>query len=140
MTKPTADVEAAPRTTERRYVYNGEPLTGKHDGAASPNRPVRRRRRSSFNIIVALVTVSVLIVFYVWNKITVNRLVVEVSELQNQNLKLQNANESLRAEINRKSSLERIGKIATGQVGLVYPKEQPVWFTVDSEQLEKLPR
>ena len=138
MTKQTAEVEAAPRTTERRYVYNGEPLTGRQDPSATPNRPVRKRRRSSFNIIVAIVTVSVLIVFYVWNKITVNRLVVEVSELQNQNLKLQNANESLRAEINRKSSLERIGKIATSQIGLVYPKEQPVWFTVDSEQLEKM--
>ena len=139
MTKAAVETEAPPRT-ERRYVYNGENLTGKQEPVVTGNRPARRRRRSSFNIILTLVVVSLLIVYYVWNKITVNRLVVEVSELQNQNLKLLNTNESLRAEINRKSSLERIGKIATGQLGLVYPREQPVWFTIDSERLENLPK
>ncbi len=133
------ETEVASRT-ERRYVYNGEPLTARQESPVPGNRPARRRRRSSFNIILTLVVVSLLIVFYVWNKITVNRLVVEVNDLQNQNLKLLNMNESLRAEINRKSNLERIGRIATTQVGLVYPREQPVWFTVDSERLETLPK
>ncbi len=137
--KPTAELEAPPRT-ERRYVYNGEPLTRRQEPAVAGNRPARRHRRSSFNIILALIVVSALIVFYVWNKITVNRLVVEVNDLRNQDMKLQNMNESLRAEINRKSNLERIGKIATGQLGLVYPREQPVWFTMDFDKLESLPK
>ena len=124
--------------TERRYVYNGESLPKEANNfAPRGNRPVRRRKRSAFNVIAILFVISILIVFYVWNKIAVNRLAVEVSDLQSQYQKIVNANDIIRAEINRKSSLERIGKIAT-QLGLTYPKEQPAWFEIDTERLERL--
>jgi len=125
---------------ERRYVYNGEasaPHRGTNDILPRSNRPVKHRKRSPFNIIAALVAVSLLIVFYVWNKITVDRIAVEVNATQAQYQKIMNANDLLRAEINKKSNLERIGKVAA-QLGLTYPKEQPASFPVDGEKLESL--
>ncbi len=130
----------SPQLSERRYVYGGaSPRPVKEVVPTKGNRKAKRQQGSLFYIILGLVMASLLIVFYVWNKITVNRLVVEVNDLQNQNQKILNANEFLRAEINRKSSLERIGKIASSQLGLIYPKEQPVWFEVPADRLEQLP-
>lgn len=121
--------------TERRYVYGGEPDRPPASFAPRGNRPVKRRRRSPFNIIVTVITVSVLMVLYVANKIAVNRLVIEVSDLQSQYRRIESTNDVLRADINKKSSLERIGKMAT-QNGLTYPREQPVWLDVDPDRLE----
>ncbi len=142
--RPIIDVaeEEPPRAglAEPRYVYSGG------ESAASPetletigsrgNRPVKRRRRSPFTIISIIAIGSLLSVFYVWNKITVDRLAVEVNDLQTQYEKILGANEILKAEINKKSSLERIGKAAT-QAGLIYPKDQPVWFTVSEDKLTR---
>ena len=128
------DTPSNPELTERRYVYNGEPSSSALDGMPRGNRPVKKRKRSPFNIVAMLFIVSALIVFYVWNKITVNRLAIEANDLQTQYEKILSSNEVLRATINKKSSLERIGKIATGQLGLTYPKEQPVWFTLRSAE------
>lgn len=144
MTKPTlADVETrgriSPEVAERRYIYNGEPTQPKsvNDFSNGGNRPVRKHRRSPFGKILLLIGVSFLIVFYVWNKITVNRLLVEVNDLENQYQKLQTSNDLLRAEINRKASLERVATMA-GKIGLVYPKQQPVWFEVSANDLERI--
>jgi cell division protein FtsL len=124
--------------TERRYVYNGESSgSDAQNFAPRGNRPVKKRKRSPFNIIAVLFVVSILIVFYVWNKITVNRLAIEVNDLQNQFQKITSTNDVVRAEINKKSSLERIGKLA-GQLGLISPKEQPAWFDVNSKQNDRL--
>ena len=131
---------ASPELSERRYIYNGEispPAGGASEISPRGNRPVKKRKRSAFNIIAALVFVSLLIVFYVWNKITVNQLVIDVNDLENQYEKLTSMNEILRADINRKSSLERIATLAT-QIGLTYPKEQPVWFEINKNDLERL--
>ncbi|MEK9138283.1 MAG: septum formation initiator family protein, partial [Bacteroidota bacterium] len=79
----------------------------------------------------------VAIVVYISNIIAVNRLASEVSHLQAQYDKILNANAVLKAEINRKSSWDRIGKVATEQVGLRYPKEQPTMFEIDEELMDK---
>jgi cell division protein FtsL len=120
---------------ERRHVYNGDSLS-QSSNQPKGNRPVRSRKRSPFMIIVGLFFISLMVVLYIWNKICVNRLVIEVSDLHNQHEKILNTNEFLRAEINRKSSLERIGKIASDQLGLVSPKEQPVWFDIPQTRIE----
>ena len=132
--EPTTNAEL----TERRFVYNGEiSANDAQNYAPRGNRPVKKRKRSPFNIIAVLFIISILIVFYVWNKITVNRLAIEVNDLQNQYQKITSANDVIRAEINKKSSLDRVGKLA-GPLGLLYPKEQPVWFDVNNEQMERL--
>ena len=129
----------APEAPERRYVYNGDSITQSLDGMPRGNRPVRKRKRSPFSIVVVLMTISVLIVFYVWNKLEVNRLAVEVNDLQMQYQKVLYTNETIRAEINKKSGLERIGTIATTQLGMTYPKEQPIWFNLNQELRSQLP-
>ncbi len=126
-----------PDLAERRYVYNGEKRTDSHEYASRGNRPVKRRRQSPFSMIAIVICVSLLIVFYVWNKITVNQLVVEINDLQNQHEKILAANEIMLAEINKKSTMERIGKIAGEKLQMTPPKEQPRQFTVDPDQLEK---
>jgi len=133
----TVEPQTSSELTERRHIYSGDPTYRPSDFAPRANRPVKRRKRSPFMLIAAIFGVSILIVFYIWNKITVNRLVVEINELQAQYQKIENTNEVLRAEINRKSSLERIEKIAV-DLGLTYPKEQPSWLEVDLERLQQL--
>jgi cell division protein FtsL len=128
----------SPELTERRYVYNGQAGAPHPENAVRGNRPVKRRKQSPFNIIAVVVTVSLLIVFYVWNKITVNQLVWEVNDLQTQHQKILAANEILRAEINKKSTLERIVKVATEQMSMIAPKEQPHLFEVDQELLDRV--
>jgi cell division protein FtsL len=135
---PPVMTAPSPELTERRYVYNGQPGAEHHDLASRGNRPVKRRKQSPFNMIAVVVTVSFLIVFYVWNKITVNQLVWEVSDLQGQYQKIQASNEILRAEINKKSTYERIAKAAMEQMSMIAPKEQPHLFEVDQELLGRV--
>lgn len=130
----TVDHPVSPELTERRYVYNGESREPLRAGAPRGNRPIKRRKRSPFNIILLLIMVSGMIVVHVWNKIGINRLAVEVNDLQVQYDKIAYTNEVFRAEINKKSSLERIVKMASERMGMTAPKEQPVWFTMDEER------
>lgn len=135
---PTLDRPVAPEHTGRRYVYNGDSSAAAFEHVQRGNRPVRKRNRSPFTIVIMLFATSLVIVLYVWNKITVNRLAIDVGDLRAQYEKVLYANEILRAEINKKSSLERIGKLATGSLGLTSPKEQPIWFEVQFDQLQEL--
>jgi len=136
--KEIADVMVLPQQKERRYVYNGEQSASLLEGVPRGNRPIKKRKRSPFYIIATMLIISLLIVSYVWNKITVNRLAVEVNEAGMQYQRILYANEVLRAEVNKKSSLDRIGKIATEQLGMIYPKEQPVWLAPTQKQLDNL--
>ena len=122
---------------ERRYVYNGDLSPSELDDMQRGNHPVKKRKRSPFNIVAAIFIISLFIVLYVWNKIMVNRLAIEANDLQMQYQKVLYANETLRAEINKKSNLERIGKIAAEQLGMTYPKDQPVWFTFDQDSIHQ---
>ena len=139
---PSAVAEPAPSPvlTEKRYVYNPGPADPSLEFVPRSNRPLRIQRRSPFRIIVTLLAISLLIVFYVWNKINVSRLVVQADDLQNKLTKLEEANRILRAEINKKSNLDRIEKLATLKLGLTVPKEPPVWFEVDPDHLKQFQR
>lgn len=130
---PNLPVAAEP--ADQRFVYNGETITPGIDPAIRTNRPVRHRHRSPFKSMFIVLGISLLIVFYIWNKIRVQQLTVEITEIQNQYQKLTAVNESLKAEITRKSRLERIEQIAVEQLKMTYPKEQPVWFEIDTTKL-----
>lgn len=116
---------------EQRHVYNefAPPRT---------NRPFRKRKISTFNFILFLFLLAILSVFYIGNIIAVNQLAIEIEELKAYYSKTEGVNEILRSEVNRKSSMERITKIATEQIGMVYPKQPPIWFEIDEEKLEEL--
>ena len=128
---------AATEPAEHRYVYNGETPRPDYENIQRGNRPVRKRKRSPFNIVVILFAISIVIVLYIWNKITVNRLVVEVADYNAQYESILHANDNLRAEVSKKSTLERVGKIAS-QLGMTSPSVQPVWFAFDDQRLSKL--
>lgn len=127
-----------PELGEHRRVYNGDEQAPPANEPMRPNKPVRRKQRSPFGPMFMLLIISILMVFYIWNKITVNRLAKDVNDLQNQYQKLINANESLKAEITQKSSQNRIEKIALEQLKMMVPKEQTVWFDVDQEKMKQL--
>lgn len=121
-----------PESRERRFVYSGEPGTSRSDYLTRGNRPLKRRKKSPFKIVSLIVVVSALIVFYVWNKITVNHLAAEVEDLGTRLKKVQSMNVVYRAEINRKSNLDKITRLASDRLQMVFASEQPIWFEVDN--------
>ena len=131
MDMPADNASPAVEAKDRRFVYNGGSSDVSPDRVLRANRAMRKRQRSTSSLMVTLTVISLLVVLYIWNKIMVNRLAEDVNNLQNQYQKIVSANEVLRAEINQKSRLERIGEMATKQLGLTYPRQQPIWFTTD---------
>jgi cell division protein FtsL len=119
---------------DRRLLYNegdletARPSESRYGGLSS-----LKRRSSTFNTMAVFFLAAVVIVLYISNIIAVNRLAVEVNDLQQKYAAVMNGNEILRAEINRRSSLERIGKIANEQLGLEHPKQQPQVLNVDKK-------
>ena len=107
---------------EHRYVYGDSPATSAPRIAIRPNKKAIGRSVSTFYLIVLLFGFGIAIVSYINNIIVVNRLAAEINQMQVQNVKISNNNAVLRAEINRKSAWERIGKIANDQIGLRYVK------------------
>ena len=79
----TANLEQS----EHRFVYTPNTAT-QAQRSVRTNRPVKPRQRSTTRFMSAIIIVSLLIVFYIWNKITVDRLVVEMNDLQNQYQKI----------------------------------------------------
>jgi cell division protein FtsL len=129
---------AVSQERERRYIYNGDTPPNVGGYVVQPNRRGVRRKVSTFNLITFLLILGLAIVVYVNNIITINHLVVEVSQLQKKYEEIQNTNATLRAEVNKKSDWVRIGTVAGEQLGLRYANEQPVWFDIDQDKLEEL--
>jgi len=122
---------------EQRYIFNGEQTATVSGYAVRQNRRTIHRRLSTFNIILALFVLGAAIVFYIDNIIIVNRLVVEVNALQVKYQRQLETNAALQAEVHRKASLERVGKIASESLGMMYPQEQPEWVSVDPDLQER---
>lgn len=114
---PVQQGPAAPK--ERRFVYSGQPGGGQSEFMTRGNKPLKRRRKSPFKIVSLIAVVSIVIVFYVWNKITVNRLDGEVLQLKAKQGVLEGNISRLKAEINTKSELGRIEAIAKDKLRMV---------------------
>jgi cell division protein FtsL len=127
-----------PELDEHRRVSNGDEGLPPANEPMRPNRPVRRKQRSPFGPMFVLMIISTLVVFYIWNKIAVNRLAKEVNDLQNQYQKIVNVNESLKVDSTQQASRSRIEKIAMGQLKMIVPKEPAVWFEVDQKKLKQV--
>lgn len=121
---------------DRRYVYSGDSRT-----AGIPTRTNRRairRKVSTFHLLMAIFSAGIIIVLYIHNIITVNRLAKEVNQLQQSLASLESSRATLQAEVNRKATLDRLGSVATGELGLRYPVDQPIPFSVDEDLIEEL--
>lgn len=91
-------------------------------------------------MVLVLFVAGVAIVLYVNNILAVNQLAFEVNRLEARADSLNNINTVLRAAVNRKTALDQIGRIATGELQLQYlpPGEEPVLLELDAEKLERL--
>ena len=118
-------------STEAPFSTQSRPVVNRY---APVNKPFRKRRISTFNILFSLVLLALVSVFYVSNIIAVNQLMIEVGELKVSFNNIENMNEILRSEINRKSAMERITKIAMERLGMRYPKQPPIWFEVEDNK------
>ena len=125
---------------ERRYIYTGDTRPTVPGYAVRANRRGVAGRISTFNVILLLVAAGVVIVFYVHNILAVNRLAVEISQLEQRYQSIMNANVTLQAEVTKKAALDRIGAVAGEKLNMRYPVEQPVWLDVDADNLPALPR
>jgi len=132
-----SDVRVPEVHREQRYIFGGEPSPAVSGYAVRQNRRSVRRTFSTFNIIVALFALGFLVVLYIDNIIVVNQLVVDVNTLQHKYQRQSDSNATLQADVHRQSSLEQIGKIATGELGMQYPKEQPQLVPRNSELQER---
>ncbi|MGH2569192.1 MAG: FtsL-like putative cell division protein [Bacteroidota bacterium] len=140
--KPQNDrTPAEPSPSARPMVYGGT-MPAPPDQPSSPgsvamprNRKITTRTVSTFYIILLLFGAAAVIVLYISNIIAVDHLMMEINNLQKQNQRLMSEQEILKAEINRLSSLERVNRIAAEELGLVNPKEPPVWMSVDPERV-----
>lgn len=133
----TDSAENAPER-ERRYIYNGGPAPEAAGYAIRPNKRAARRKVSTFNIILLLFGCGIAIVMYISNIIAVNQLALEVDQLRTAYDKIDNVNAVLKAEINRKSGWDRIGRIAGEQLDLKYPSAQATRIDIDPDELEKV--
>ncbi|HXG38927.1 MAG TPA: FtsL-like putative cell division protein [Bacteroidota bacterium] len=133
-----------PATPPRPLVYSGTMPTStpnlEGQGFVTPprNRKIAKRKVSTFNIILMLFGAATVIVLYISNIIAVDRLMMEINSLQQQHSRILSEQELLKAEVNRLSSLERINRKATEELGLVNPKEPPIWMNVDREKIREI--
>lgn len=123
---------------DRRYIYGGAPSGAAAGYAIRPNKKGIRRKASTFNTIMLLFGLGGAIVFYINNFITINLLSFEVNQLQLKYDRIMNVNATLRSEVNRKSTWERINPMAGDQLGLRSPLRQPVWFSIDWDKAHDL--
>ena len=78
------------------------------------------------------------IVLYISNIIAVNQLVNDIHKEETRLQKILNDQEMLKAQINQKSSLERIRTRAEEELGLQNPKDALQWIDVDKEKVREL--
>jgi hypothetical protein len=128
--------------SDGRYIYNGdvaaEPHVVRSTQTARFNTKAVRRKHSTFNIVSGLFLLAAASLLYTGNVIAVNQLMKEVNDLNNRYNSIVSGNEVLKAEIARKSSLDRISTMAIQEVGLTNPKEPPVWFEIDEDKLQEM--
>ena len=128
----------------RRMIYGGTmpppPGPDEPSGAFLPpkNRKVTKRKVSPFNIILILMGAAATIVLYISNIIAVNQLVNDIHKEETRLQKILNDQEMLKAQINQKSSLERIRTRAEEELGLQNPKDALQWIDVDKEKVREL--
>ncbi|MDA0986122.1 MAG: hypothetical protein O3A55_00735 [Bacteroidetes bacterium] len=126
---------------DRRYVYsehNSKVEKISDENSESKNRPVYKRKHSTFNIVSWMFVFAVTALLYIGNVIKVESLAKEVGELKTTHKKNRNINQLLQAEINRKSSIEKISVVASNLLQMSNPNSSPNWFSIDRNKLKEL--
>ncbi len=117
-------------SSPRRLIFNGNtPMQPK----SNVKRQAKTHRISPLFVIISLLTIVFMVVFFIWNKMSVNTLAGNLDKMQLEYQNIVGKNELLRSEVSQKSRPERIEKIAQEELGLIFRKEQPVLFQLDSK-------
>lgn len=126
-----------------RPIYGGDavlydPQAAAPGYAVKPQRApaVRKTKTSTIMLVVFCVVAGCL--FYTSTVIAVLRMGREMNELTMRYNTILSTNEVLRADINRKSNLERITQLAADNAGMVNPSEAPAWFDIDHARIDAL--
>ena len=125
-----------PTIQERRLVFSGNEGKAPTEKIRHSNRPAKRRKNSPLRLILFLSVCSFLVVYYVWNKIAVNRLAEEVHLLEKQKQALVNGNAILSNKVESIKDSENLMKIATEKLGLVTRTMPPIPLDIDPERLQ----
>ena len=136
------NIAEMPKFDDRQFYNSAVPATLDRSrnlsGYIPPIQNVRRvnakKRAKTSNIVGMLFLIAAGALLYVGNVIAVNNLAKEVNDLNSKYNQILSTNEVIKSEINRKASLERISLMAQEKLGLINPKEAPVWFEVDREK------
>lgn len=130
------------RSKRKAADISAEQVQGDRPGYVyryGPRQP-RRKKLSTFNIILFLFGFAIALVLYISNIIAVNGLVKDINRLEREYEQVRNTNEILRAALNNRTGLENIGSVATGRLGLQNPTEPPRWISVNRDEVNKLQR
>lgn len=99
-----------------------------------PTQIVKQRRLlNRWSIFILLFVSAVATVLYVSNVIQVNRLLREKDGLQHSLDSLHTVNQSLRTEVHRLQSSERITRIASEKLGMTPPTKAPRVLRANTE-------
>jgi cell division protein FtsB len=139
---PKAKIKLTPQVSPEpaaRRIYSGDPQATTPGYAVRPakTRPAARKRRSTFNVVTFLFCLAIAIVLYISNILAVNKLVVDVNQLQTRYNSVLNRNSLLRAELSKKTTRDRIVQIAEKELGLVSKGAMQGSFEVEQDKLEK---
>lgn len=122
---------------ENRYVYGGDREPAVSGYAVRTNRHGVRKRMSTFNFIIGLFAIGTLVVLYINNTIAVDELTGEIEALHRKKQRQLDMNAAKLAEVNQKSSLQRVGPIAKERLGMEYPREKATLFEVPADLRER---
>jgi cell division protein FtsL len=120
----------------RGRVYGGTMLSA-NSGVRDSNYKSKSRRKkiSTFNVLLLMVAVATAIVLYVSNVVAVGQLMYEIHKLETRHRELMMEREILNAQVNNLTSLERIRNIAITELGMRDPREAPSVLQSDSKKL-----
>jgi cell division protein FtsB len=139
--KHMSDAEAQLPLFNDRPIYGGDAVLYDPQGtvpgyAVRPARKPAARTTKMSTVMSVVLCLVVGCLFYTSNVIAVLRLGRDMNELTMRYNTVISTNEVLRADINRKSNLERITMLAREKAGMVNPREAPSWFEIDHVRSE----
>ncbi|MDZ7261983.1 MAG: cell division protein FtsL [candidate division KSB1 bacterium] len=81
-----------------------------------------------FYVVFFIVGITIVMVFYVWEKVRIGLLVSEIDELRKQEIQLQEENYVLRAKVIDLSSYENITRRAQEKLGMIFPQRETIYI------------
>jgi len=108
---------------------------GTADAAETKRRKYSSPTVSKFIVILGGIVLVLLVI--VNNSVTVDRLVIDISSLDSTYKEIKFQNDSLQAEVKKLSSAERITRIASEKLGLVYSSQTLDKIEIDKDKINE---